>query len=77
MYEAHTAFEDTIAFQAWKRALSDKERAQVAETFEKIERSHFNGDGFEMAAGQIAQIEQRLGLADLARYTAAPVASPG
>jgi hemerythrin-like domain-containing protein len=70
MYEAHTAFEDTVAFQAWKQGMSDKERAEAGETFEKIERSHFGGDGFEMAVGQIAQIEQKLGLSDLARYTA-------
>jgi hemerythrin-like domain-containing protein len=72
MYAAHTAFEDTVAFQAWKQALSEKQRDEAGETFEKIERSHFGGDGFDMAVDQVAQIEQRLGLADLARYTAGP-----
>jgi hemerythrin-like domain-containing protein len=78
MYTAHTAFEDTVAFQAWKQALSEKQRDEAGETFEKIERSHFGGDGFDMAVGQIAQIEQKLGLGDLARYTAAapPAAAP-
>jgi hemerythrin-like domain-containing protein len=72
MYEAHTAFEDTVAFPAWKEGLSEKARAEAAELFEKIEHSHFGGDGFDMAAGQVAQIEQKLGLSDLARYIAAP-----
>ncbi len=72
MYEAHTAFEDTIVFQAWKKALSDRQRDEAGDQFEQIERSHFGGDGFEMAVGQISQIEQKLGLSDLARYTAAP-----
>jgi hemerythrin-like domain-containing protein len=73
MYEAHTAFEDTVAFPAWKKALSEAQRGEAAELFEKIEHSHFGGDGFDMAVDQVAQIEQRLGLADLSRYTAAPV----
>jgi hemerythrin-like domain-containing protein len=73
MYEAHTAFEDTLVFQAWRESMSDKQRDASGEQFEQIERSHFNGDGFEMAVGQIAQIEHKLGLADLAHYTAQPV----
>jgi hemerythrin-like domain-containing protein len=76
MYEAHTAFEDTVAFQAWKRALSEKQRDEAGEQFEQIERSHFGGDGFDMAVGQVAQIERKLGLSDLARYTAAAVVPP-
>jgi hemerythrin-like domain-containing protein len=77
MYEAHTAFEDTVAFQAWKHALSPKQQDQASDEFEKIERSHFGGDGFDMAVGQISQIEQKLGLSNLARYTAAPPPSAG
>lgn len=76
MYEAHTAFEDTVAFRAWKQALSAKQRDEAGDQFEQIERSHFGGDGFDMAVGQIAQIEQRLGLSDLARYTAAAPRAP-
>jgi hemerythrin-like domain-containing protein len=72
MYEAHTAFEDTVAFPAWKKALSQKARDETGELFEKIERSHFGGDGFDMAVGQVAQIEQKLGLWDLAHYTPTP-----
>jgi hemerythrin-like domain-containing protein len=72
MYEAHTAFEDTVPFQAWKAALSENQRDQESRLFEQIERSRFGGDGFEMAVRQISEIEQKLGLADLARYTAAP-----
>jgi hemerythrin-like domain-containing protein len=76
MYEAHTAFEDTIVFQAWRQSMTEKDRDAAGEQFEQIERSHFNGDGFDMAVGQVAQIEQKLGLADLARYTAPPVTAP-
>jgi hemerythrin-like domain-containing protein len=72
MYEAHTAWEDTIVFQAWRKSMSDHARDETGEQFEKIERDQFKGDGFDMAAGRITAIEQRLGLHDLARFTAPP-----
>jgi hemerythrin-like domain-containing protein len=72
MYEAHTAFEDTIVFQAWKKSLSKKELDEAGDQFEDIEKAQFKGDGFDMAVDQVAQIEQRLGLHDLARLTAPP-----
>ena len=65
-----------VPLGAWvlRQALSDRQRDEAGEQFEQIERSHFNGDGFDMAVGQVAQIEQKLGLSDLARYTARPAA---
>ena len=73
MYEAHAAIEDTVVFPAWRQSLSDAERQAAAAQFQQIERSHFDGDAFGVVAGQVAQIEQKLGLADLARFTAAAV----
>lgn len=70
MYEAHAAMEDTVVFQAWKASLGDKGLAEWSEKFEDIEHDTFKGDGFDLALQQVAAIEQRLGLADLARYTA-------
>jgi len=58
MYQNHAAREDTIVFPAWKEALS--------------ERQQFGKDGYEDAVAQIGQIEQALGLADLAQFTAPP-----
>jgi hemerythrin-like domain-containing protein len=72
MYEAHTAKEDTIVFQAWRRSLSEHQLKEASEEFEDIEKAQFKGDGFDKAVDRIAQIEQRLGIADLARFTAAP-----
>jgi hemerythrin-like domain-containing protein len=70
MYEAHTAWEDTIVFQAWKKTMSPKQLDEVGDQFEDIEKAQFKGDGFDMAVDRIAQIEQRLGLHDLGRFTA-------
>ena len=77
MYEPHTAFEDTIVFQAWRDSLSAKQLDEMGDQFEDIEKRTFKGDGFDMAVGEVAAIEHGLGLADLARFTApAPPGSP-
>lgn len=72
MYRAHAAREDTVVFPAWKEALSEHQLHDMGEKFEDIERQMFGHDGFEDAVKQIAGIEQSLGLADLAEFTAPP-----
>jgi len=70
MYEAHAAQEDTIVFQAWRKSLSRHDLKEASEQFEEIEKAQFKGDGFDQAVDRIAKVEQRLGIADLARFTA-------
>ena len=72
MYQNHTAREDTIAFPAWKETLSERQLREMGDKFEDIERQTFGKDGFEDAVKEIAKIEQTLGFADLAQFTAAP-----
>jgi hemerythrin-like domain-containing protein len=72
MYRAHAAREDTVVFPAWKDALSEQQLHEMGEKFEDIERQQFGHDGFEDAVKQIAAIEQSLGVADLAKFTAPP-----
>jgi hemerythrin-like domain-containing protein len=72
MYEHHAAREDTIVFPAWKDALSAHQLDEMGEKFEEIEHQQFGKDGFEDAVAQIGRIEQALGLADLAQFTAPP-----
>ena len=43
---------------------------EMNEKFEDIEHEQFGEDGFENALKQIADIEQSLGLSDLAQFTA-------
>lgn len=73
MYEIHAALEDTVIFQAWKKALSKHELDDASDQFEAIERQQFKGDGFDMGVDRVAEIERRLGIADLARFTAPAV----
>lgn len=72
MYEHHTAREDTILFPAWKKAIGPHEVEEMGDKFEDIEKAQFGGDGFDMAVKQIGELEQALGLAQLAEFTAPP-----
>jgi hypothetical protein len=69
MYENHAAREDTIVFPAWKKAIGDGAVKEMGDKFEEIEKQQFGGDGFDMAVRRIAEIEQTLGLTDLAQFT--------
>lgn len=70
MYANHAAREDTIVFPAWKNIFSEGQLREIGDKFEDIERAQFGKDGYEDAVTQIGQIEQALGLADLAQFTA-------
>ncbi|MBV8392954.1 MAG: hemerythrin domain-containing protein [Alphaproteobacteria bacterium] len=69
MYEHHAAREDTIIFPAWKKALSEKELADMGEKFEDIEKKRFGGDGFDKAVAEIDAIEHAAGVDRLDRFT--------
>ena len=70
MYEHHAAIEDTVVFPAWKETLDADALDEMNDKFEEIEHEQFGEDGFENALKQMAEIEQSLGLADLAKFTA-------
>jgi len=72
MYQNHAAREDTIVFPAWKTALSQQQLEKLGDEFEDIEKQQFGTDGYEEAVKRIGEIEQRLGLADLAQFTPPP-----
>lgn len=70
MYEAHTAREDTVIFPAFKAAIGQKAYDELGDQFEGIEKREFGGDGFDIALAKVEQLEQALGVADLAAFTA-------
>jgi hemerythrin-like domain-containing protein len=70
MYEHHAAIEDTVVFPGWKQTLNSTQLDEMNEKFEDIEHVQFGEDGFESALKQMAEIEQSLGLSDLAQFTA-------
>ena len=70
MYEAHSAYEDTIVFLAWRKSLSKQALADVAGKFKDIETATFKGDGFGPALAEAAAIETAMRIHDLSHYTA-------
>jgi hemerythrin-like domain-containing protein len=72
MYRNHAAREDTIIFPAWKQTMTGKQLDEMNDKFEDIEHEQFGEDGFEDAVKQISAIENSLGLADIAPFTAPP-----
>jgi hemerythrin-like domain-containing protein len=70
MYRPHAAREDTIIFPAWKMTLTAKQLDEMNDRFEDIEVEMLGKNGFENAVKQISDIENELGLADLAQFTA-------
>ncbi len=70
MYNAHSAWEDTVIFPAWKAMQSKARLAELADKFEDIEHEKFGKDGFEDAVARISRIEQAFGLQDLSVFTA-------
>jgi len=70
MYANHAAREDTIVFPAWREALAEKQLREMGETFEDIRNRQFGKDGFDAVVKTVAAVEEGLGLADLAQFTA-------
>lgn len=69
MYRAHAAREDTVLFPAFHQLVGEKAYDELGEQFEAEEHKALGGEGFEKAVVEVAALEEKLGLADLARFT--------
>ena len=69
MYAPHAAFEDTLLFPAWKKAVGKKQYKELGEQFEAEETKQLGEAGFEHVLAQIAEIEKAAGIGDIAIYT--------
>ena len=69
MYRPHEAREDTVLFPALHGIVSAKEYDALGEQFEKKEHDLFGADGFEKVVEEIAGLEKKIGLYDLAGFT--------
>jgi len=69
MYEPHEAREDTVLFPALRSILSKHEFDTLGEEFETKEHQLFGEEGFDKIVDQVAGIEKRLGIYDLAQFT--------
>ena len=69
MYNPHEAREDTVLFPAFRGIVSAHEFDSLGEDFEKKEDELFGEDGFEKMVDQVATIEKKLGIYELAQFT--------
>jgi hemerythrin-like domain-containing protein len=69
MYEPHEAREDTVVFPAYRALLTPSELNRVGADILAAQKQEFGPDGFEATVGQVARLEQSLGLYDLAQFT--------
>jgi hemerythrin-like domain-containing protein len=69
MYEPHSAREDTVLFPAFRPLVGAAEYDALGEAFEDKEHALFGPKGFERVVAEVAQLEQALGIYDLARFT--------
>lgn len=74
MYEPHEAREDTVVYPALRDALSQRQLDLLAERFADLENQLFGDAALQQYLDRVAGVEQQLGIADLAVFTA-PVAS--
>ncbi len=70
LYDAHTAFEETLVFPAWRKLLKPDQYAEMSERFEEIERKQFGGDGYAATAKEVAAIEQVYDIGNVAAWDA-------
>jgi hemerythrin-like domain-containing protein len=70
MYRPHAAREDTVLFPALRSVVSPHEFDALGEQFEDKEHELFGKEGFEGVVARVARLEQKLGISDLASFTA-------
>ncbi len=71
MYRPHEAREDTILFPALHSLVSRNEYDALGEDFEKKEHELFGKEGFEGMVDKVGELEKKLGIYDLSKFTPA------
>jgi hemerythrin-like domain-containing protein len=69
MYRPHEAREDTILFPALHTVVDPNDYEELGDQFEGKERELFGQDGFEKIVAEIAALEKKIGLYELAQFT--------
>lgn len=70
MYRPHTAWEDTSLFPAFRSIVSLAEFDDLSGRLKEKEEKLFGKEGFEKMVESVEEIEKKLGMHDLARFTA-------
>jgi len=76
MYEPHEAREDTVVFPAFRALLTPAELTDLSQQFAELQTQQFGSDGFAHMVARVADIEQALGIYDLAQFTPPNITPP-
>jgi hemerythrin-like domain-containing protein len=71
MYRPHAAREDTVLFPALHSIVSSNEYDSMGDQFEDEEHKLFGADGFEKIVDEVAGLEKKFGIENLAQFTPA------
>jgi hemerythrin-like domain-containing protein len=69
MYRPHEAREDTVLFPAFRSIVTPHEFDALGDDFEKKEDELFGDEGFFKVVNQVAELEKKLGIYELAQFT--------
>jgi len=69
MYRPHAAREDTVLFPAFRSIVSPMEFDELGEKFEDKEKELFGKEGFEKMVESVGEIEKKLGIYELSKFT--------
>jgi len=69
MYRPHEAREDTVLFPAFRTIVSAHEYDALGDDFERKEDELFGDEGFFKVVEQVAELEKKLGIHELAQFT--------
>ena len=69
MYRPHAAREDTVLFPAFRSIVTPREFDELGEKFEDKENELFGKEGFEKMVESVGEIEKKLGIYDLSKFT--------
>jgi hemerythrin-like domain-containing protein len=69
MYRPHADREDTVLFPAFRSIVSPREFDELGEKFEARENELFGKEGFEKMVESVGEIEKKLGIYDLSKFT--------
>ena len=69
MYFPHMAREDTLVFPEFRDVIAQEEYDALGDTFDAAEEKHLGEGGFFKVVEQVATIEKKFGILDLAMFT--------
>jgi hemerythrin-like domain-containing protein len=69
MYRPHAAREDTVLFPAFREVIGGSAYRELGEQLEDEEHRRFGELGFEKTVSEVLELEKKLDLADLAKFS--------